>query len=107
VTIRAKVFSCSDTRHELDRALNAWLEQAGDVTIEHSVAMPGMVHGPALVVFYRPRRSRIKASAPAQKLCGQCKKKPPLPGKKHCEECAEYQRKYRETQRDRRKVRYP
>jgi hypothetical protein len=105
--MRARVLSFNaGVPEDLERALNDWLEKAGDIVIEESSIALANVALPVstLVVFYK-ERAAIKAR-PAQ-MCAQCKKKPPLPGLKTCEECRDYQRDYRQKRKTESKTRYP
>ena len=105
--MRARVLSFNaGVPEDLERSLNAWLEEAGDITIEESSIALAHVALPVstLVVFYRERPGT--KARPAQ-VCAQCKKKPPLPGLKTCEGCRDYQRDYRQKRKTESKTRYP
>jgi hypothetical protein len=104
----------------MEDIINEWLDDVGDIHIEKCVPLGNA--GPdrdagALVIFYRekpaPRRpfasnSSQPEQAPSGVLCRQCKKRPPVEGKKTCDECRDYQKRYREQQKaEKKKSRYP
>lgn len=95
----------------MEDILNEWLEDVGDIHIEECVPLGTDVKASAgaLVVFYREKLPEARPFATSvHELCRQCKKNPPLEGMKMCEECREYQRKYRERQKEeKKKARYP
>ena len=99
----------------MEDILNEWLEDVGNIYIEQCVPLgnagPDRDHG-ALVIFYREMDEGEKPARPFASgvvaICRQCKKRPPLKGMKTCEECRDYQKRYREQQKaEKKKSRYP
>lgn len=91
--------------------LNEWLEEAGDIRIDRCVTLGNAGqerdHG-AIVIFYEERAAPSYAGSPDEPLCRQCKKRPALGGMKSCEECRDYQKRYREQKKEeKKKARYP
>jgi len=96
----------------IEDLLNEWLEEAGDVQIDRCVPLGNA--GPdrdcgALVILYNESAEQEDTSVihKPQQLCRQCKKAPAIKGMKMCGDCREYQRQYREKQKEDKKARYP
>jgi hypothetical protein len=99
----------------MEDILNEWLEDVGPIHIEQCITLgtagDDRAHG-ALVVFYRekspPARPFATNSRDPEVVCRQCKKRPPIKDMKTCEECRDYQKRYREQQKaEKKKSRYP
>jgi len=113
--MKARVISY-DLAHcqALEDILNEWLEDTGDIRIDHCVTLgnagPERAAG-ALVVFYIEPDDEAHSRAPEEPeavICGQCKKRPAIKDKKICKKCKEYQDKYRARRREeKKKSRYP
>lgn len=99
--MRARVLSI-EFNTPIEQELNSWLEEAGNIKIDHTLVVNESNGGHKLIVFY----SETGKSRPAQ-VCAQCKKKPPMPGLKTCEGCRDYQRDYRQKRKNENKTRYP
>lgn len=107
--MRARVLSFNAAEpDDLERRLNAWLDEAGDIAIEDSALTLAPVALPVstLVVFYRERAAQEKSAKP-KAVCTQCRKNPPANGLKTCQACQDYQRDYRSKRKQESKVRYP
>ena len=91
---------------DVEGSINGWLADLPDEEFIHQTILSDST---ILFLYGPPSLIRNIASASSTgAMCGQCKKQPPAPGKKSCADCQEYQRKYREKQReDRVKNRYP
>lgn len=86
----------------IEQELNSWLEEVGNIKIDHTLVVNESNGGHKLIIFY----SEIGKARPAQ-VCAQCKKKPPIDGLKVCDGCREYQKDYRQKRRAEKKTRYP
>lgn len=86
----------------IEQELNGWLEEVGNIKIDHTVVVNETNGGHKLIIFY----SEIGKSRPAQ-VCAQCKKNSPANGLKTCEECQKYQKDYRQKRKIENKTRYP
>jgi len=107
--MRAKALSFdASVPDDLERRLNAWLEEVGDIVIEDTALALAQVALPVsvMVVFYRDRSAPLKQAKPTV-VCQQCRKNPPANGLKTCEECQEYQKNYRQKRKTESKARYP
>jgi hypothetical protein len=96
----------------IEDLLNGWLDEVGEVSIDRCIPLGNA--GPdrdcgALVILYREPGDEAPVKAvTTEALCRQCKKRPAIKGMKMCGKCREYQREYRERQKEeKKKSRYP
>lgn len=103
--MRAKALSI-EFNTPIEQELNNWLEEAGEISIDHTVVINEQNGGHKLIIFYSGASIAI---APKVKgaVCTQCRKKPPANGLKTCEECQKYQSDYRKKRKEESKARYP
>lgn len=95
--MRAKIFTIEDS--DMESQLNAWLaDLPEDETIEDIRIGSGIILFLLGSSSERPRRHRA-APERGPAVCRQCRKRLAVEGKKSCEECLEYQRKYREKKK--------
>jgi len=89
-----------------EKQIEDWLDEVGDIKIDHTqiVQHAGYLR---MYVFYEPKGRSRGSRKPVPELCRQCKKKPPIPGQKQCEDCKKYQDEYRQRRKKEEKVRYP
>jgi len=111
--MKAKVISYNLANVQaIEDRLNEWLEAEGDIQIDRCVPLGNA--GPdrdcgAVIILYREEDQTKDAPSvgPRQQICRQCKKAPAIRGMKMCNDCREYQRQYREKQKEDKKARYP
>jgi len=110
---KARVISYSLANCQaIEDLLNEWLEEVGEIQIDRCIPLGNSgANGDsgALVILYREHNEKATArQEQTDPLCRQCKKRAPVPGMKMCDGCREYQREYRERQKEeKRKSRYP
>jgi hypothetical protein len=104
--MRAKALSI-EFNTPIEQELNSWLEEVGEIRIDHTVVVNESNGGHKLIIFYSEATSAPVVTGKKAVVCTQCRKNPPANGLKTCEECQKYQSEYRKKRKEESKARYP
>ena len=91
--MQVKVFQIAD---DLEESMNQWLSE-----LPEDSQVTDLQVGPTIVIVsYRGAEGQARApKAKGPVVCRQCRKKLSVEGMKSCEDCLEYQKKYREKKK--------